>query len=55
MKEYYKSKETGKVEEIKEIKKNYRELLGTTNEFEEYRNNFSKFLKDYYVIIREFG
>jgi len=49
MNEYYRNKETGEIENIKSIKKKFEELLGNTNEFEEYRNNFSKFLENYYI------
>jgi hypothetical protein len=49
----YKNKETGDYDEMSQIKKEYSELLGNTDEFEEYRDNFNLFLNDYYEIIVE--
>jgi hypothetical protein len=49
----YKNKETQELERIENIKREYNELLGNTNEFEEYRDNFNKFLLDYYDLIEE--
>lgn len=46
----YKNKETGEFETLENIKKEYEELLGNAFEFEDYRNNFEKFLKDFYEI-----
>jgi hypothetical protein len=48
MENVYKNKETGKVEELSLIKNDYEELLSNTNEFEEYRDNFDKYLNDFY-------
>ena len=49
----YKDKETGKIKELNKIKEEYNELLGNTNEFNEYKENFEQFLEDYYIEKRE--
>ena len=49
----YKDKETGEIVTMSEIKKSYDELLGNSEEFEEYRDNFENFLNDYYLEIEE--
>ncbi|MFW6282497.1 MAG: hypothetical protein ACOC1P_00385 [Minisyncoccales bacterium] len=47
----YKNKETGNFENLADIRREWEELLGNSNEFEEYRDNFDSFLDDYYLII----
>ena len=45
----YKNKETGLMEDLKFIKKEFLELLGNSNEFNKYKDDFNKFLDDYYM------
>jgi len=45
----YKNKETGEYEDIENIRREFGELLGCSHVFEEYRDNFYKFLDDYYT------
>jgi len=49
----YKDKETGEIKTEKKIKQEYNELLGDSYEFEEYRDDFYKFLENYYTAIEE--
>ena len=46
----YKSKETGKNTNIQEIKKEFIDLISNSNEFNEYSDDFEKYLNDYYEI-----
>ena len=48
-----KNKETGEIEDEDDIRRGYGELLNNTNEFEEFRGNFDKFLNNYYTLIEE--
>ena len=45
----FKNKETGEIENLEDIKKEYDDLIGNTLQFEEYKDDFPKFLNDFYI------
>ena len=47
----YKEKETGEIKELKEVKKEYDEIIGNSHEFDEYKDDFESYLKDFYEVI----
>jgi len=49
----YISKETGQIQHIDDIRRVYSELLGNSNEFDEYRDSFDIFLNDYYTKVQQ--
>jgi len=44
----YINKETGVIEDIEDIKYQYNELINNCIEFDEYIDNFEKYLRDFY-------
>jgi len=46
-------KEDGKIKRIEDIRREWADLIGNSNEFNEYIDNFCQFLEDYYVLIQE--
>jgi len=44
----YINKEDGTKQELESIKREYIELISNTDEFNEYKDDFDKFLLDYY-------
>ena len=49
----YKSKETGQVTPLADIKQGFNELVGNSNYFNEYVDRFDDFLKDYYEEVED--
>jgi len=47
---FYKNKEDGTFQQLSDIKREYAELLANTSQFNEYIDNFEKFLVDYYEV-----
>jgi hypothetical protein len=45
----YKDKETGEVIDYKTLQNKFIELIGNSDEFNEYIGNIQLFIKDYYI------